>query len=100
MTMTNRIPLGGAALGAVLLISLLGWAGAGSLKRLPERWKGSWIACLTDCLGSKDVTTRRCAAWALGRLGPAGEDALPPLNCALYYDPDRTVRRCGNSEAD
>lgn len=97
MTVTKQISFGSVALGAVLLISLSGWAGAGMFRRIPKDWKESCLDCLTGSLGSKKVTIRRCAVWALGGFGPAGEKALPPLQCALYYDPDRTVRRLAHT---
>lgn len=75
------------------ILMLLGLAlGSADPRPLTAEMAAKWMPSLTASLQSPDVTVRRCAARALGRLGPLGKPALSHLSCAAY-DCDPQVRR-------
>jgi len=80
-------PLASAPLAAALESpdADLRWKAAISLSRIGK----PALEPLGKALKSKNVETRRCAVWAIGRIG--GKEALPFLEAALS-DPDNHVR--------
>ena len=72
-----------------VLAMLAGLSACGS-KRPPQDQTGFINAMIRE-LEDGDCTVRRCAAFALGQVGPPAAAAVPALHCALG-DEDCTVR--------